>query len=256
MADQQDNDRGRQGSITPLSVCAWIVAAVCVGVIFIDMFNEISYILHLMTIVVCTCFALLLRNVRSRRFLRPGGSVHYRQSMESNFLRTVKLTADVIRQDQGKAYSTPPESGIYEVDVRELTISDSKSNNLLHGGFSDPSVLTVQVKPDDKSNGWTIQGTRKSKGKAFYAISEGFVAPSGKAYWVETSNYQTLLVSGEYAGGQFCGDWLSSNGNRGRYTEFHRVNVLKADTAIVSTGVPLATTDDCKRDEPPLILML
>ena len=107
------------------------------------------------------------------------------------------------------------------------------------------------MKRVDESNGWSIQGTRKSKGEAFYAITEGFVAPSGKAYWVETSSYQSLLVSGEYFGGQFCGEWLSSSGDRGRYTDFQHVKLLEANTAIV-----LKTDAPQPLEEEHLILML
>lgn len=178
--------------------------------------------------------------------------------MEAGFQQTVKTTAALVHQDNGEPSTRDPESGVYNVDMREISISDSKTSNILYSGFVSPSVLTVQVTRDVEANGWSIQGTRKTTGRDFFIISEGFVAPSGKAYWVETtrSNYQSILVAGVFRGEEFTDmEWLSSKGDRGRYTEFRQAKEVEADTAILLNS-EASTSNNSKSPEQPLILWL
>jgi len=218
-----------------------------------DLYTESTSYIHFFTIAICAFVVCRLKNARVRRSTWRSTPRH-RQSMETGFQNTVRATANVIHQENGKPSIKDPESGVYHVDVRETAISDSKTNNLLYGGFENPSVLTIQVMVDEESDGWLVQGTRKCTGKGFYVISEGFIAPSGKAYWVETSNYQSILVSGDYSGDEFSGEWLSSNGDRGHYTYFRRVSVVQADTAILLNNEALATDDAKPPAQDPLIL--
>ena len=170
-------------------------------------------------------------------------SSRYLKSMDKGFQQIVKTVADNVKQDSNEPTSTYPESGVYNVDFKQTSISDNKTSTLLHGGLLNTSALTIQVTPDIESSngGWLVQGSRKTNGKDFYVISQGFVAASGKAYWVETSSYQSLLVTGCFRGASFSdGEWLSSNGDRGRYTDFHRLNLVEADTAVMLNDDALA----------------
>ena len=135
MTEQHDDRR------QVFKIIAGLVAAVCVGVIAIDLFvyTETTSLVRLVTIAISMLYVTLrIKYARVRRFLwcgvtstRASSSARHRQKMETNFQRTVRLTADIIHQDQGKTSSMPPESGTYEVDVRELAIMDRKTNNLL-----------------------------------------------------------------------------------------------------------------------------
>jgi hypothetical protein len=180
--------------------------------------------------------------------------------MTQGFQQIVKTVADTVQKDSKDHPSRNPESGVYSVDFKQTSISDSKTNTLLRGGFSDLSILTIQVTPDVESAhvGWLVKGTRKTTGKDFYVISEGFVAASGKAYWVETSSYQSLLVIGNFQGSSFTdGEWLSSNGDRGRYTNFHRLKLVEADTAVILGDNALAQPADSRDGsilETPMLL--
>ena len=173
-------------------------------------------------------------------------SSRYLKSMDKGFRQTVRTVADNVKKDRNDRTSNYPESGEYHVDFKQTSILDSTTNTLLHGGFLNPSVLTIQVTPDVESSngGWFVQGTRKTTRKDFYVISQGFVAASGKAYWVETSSYQSLLVTGCFQGASFTdGEWLSSNGDRGHYTNFHRLKLVEADTAVILNDDALAQPD-------------
>lgn len=216
-----------------LHYCRALISTMIFVVIMVDVCTESSQIfLHLLIILIGIVGVKRLKRYCVSRLRH--GSARYGQSMAAGFQQTVKGVASHIHRDGGEPCTKKPESGVFQVDIRETAISDRKTSTLLHGGLEKRSVLTVQVTPDVESGGWSVQGTRTTTGKqGFYVISEGFIAPSGKAYWVETGNSESILVSGDYQGDVFSGEWLSSNGDRGRYSDFRRENVVEADTAIV-----------------------
>lgn len=222
------------------------------------LFDGLSDPIHWILFVAIPLFVRCISVSRSRK---EHSSRHLRtQSMTRGFQQIVKTVADTVQKDSKDHPSRNPESGVYSVDFKQTSISDSKTNTLLRGGFSDLSILTIQVTPDVESAhvGWLVKGTRKTTGKDFYVISEGFVAASGKAYWVETSSYQSLLVTGNFQGNSFTdGEWLSSNGDRGRYTNFHRLKLVEADTAVVLGDNALAQPADSRDGsilETPMLL--
>ena len=204
-------------------VAVFLVVFIC------EVVGESASLVQLIPIVGIAVCVLWIRGARRQR---RSGTARHRESMEAAF-HSLK-TALICDYNGDSSSAKDPESGVYQVDFRETAILDSKSNNVLYGGFLNRSVLTIQLTRDVEPNGWSIQGSRKGAEKDFYVISQGFVSPSGKAYWVETSNHQTILVSGVFQGDTFTeGEWLSSNGDRGRYTDFRRLEVVLADTAVV-----------------------
>ena len=176
--------------------------------------------------------------------------------MNAGFQDVINSTAASIRSSYISDPSIQsPKSGVYQVAVKDVAISDAKTNNLLYGGFEKPSVLTIHVTPLGKGEGYSVQGSRKTTGKEFYVISEGFVSPGGKAYWVETSSFQNILVCGNYQGEAFAGEWLSSNGDRGTYSDFSHVQVLQADTAVIM-GIEASTPNADATATDPLIVQV
>lgn len=247
-------EENEQRSVSPW---LWLYLVFCVvsfaGIIACFFPDEHTGLLHFIAVVVGISCAARLKNYRVRRNLH--GAVR-RESMENGFQEIVRTTADCIKNEYiGDPSIQHPKSGVYHVNARETAISDSKTNTMLHGGFEKPSILTIQVTPISDVDGWSVQGTRKTTGKEFYVISEGFVSPSGKAYWVETCSCQSILVCGDYRGETFMGEWLSSNGDRGRYTDFQQVKVVEADTAIVM-GSEASTANDSTLAKDPLLLLV
>lgn len=255
MTNEQDSGRARRdknvpcGSLRSNMVSLLYCVLVLMG-LFLFLGDGFSP-LHLISFVGITLFARSMRSSRNRR-----DSTSRRQSMETGFQQTVRTVASDVHNDSDTPTTRNPESGVYQVEFKQTSILDTKTNHLLHGGFTSPSVLTIQVNPDLESSngGWFVQGIRKSTGKEFYVISEGFIAASGKAYWVETSSYQSLLVTGYFQGSSFTsGEWLSSNGDRGRVNEFTRMTVVEADTAVVLGDEALVPSDSVP-DTPILMV--
>ena len=138
------------------------------------------------------------------------------------FLKTVEFTAITVRNDQTEPSSSEPMSGGYRCVMKNQEITDKKTNETAYGG-GPPVAFAVQLvlTYDIESKGWDIGGKRITKNGCF-EIEEGFVAFSGKAYWVEKCGDFRLLASGYFKGNSFTGEWIDSCGVRGRYQEFKR----------------------------------
>jgi hypothetical protein len=251
MANEEDGHR-QASAARWTGILRFFFAAAFLVVAIIDVSAESASTIFLLPILLAMVCAKWLRSARRQN--RRGTALH-RQRMEAAFSRdAVRNVAALVREDYGDPSAKDPESGVYQVDFRETTILDSKTSNVLYGGFPNRSVLTIQLTRDIESNGWSIQGSRKGAEKDFYVISEGFVAPSGKTYWVETNDHQSILVFGVFQGDAFTnGEWLSSNGDRGRYTEFRRLEVIQADTAIMLGNEEHVLKDTDKLEDPLLV---
>lgn len=111
---------------------------------------------------------------------------------------------------------------------------------------------TLLTDSHELSLGWSLQGTRRPKYEInntsstprsmFFRIQKGYVHPSGHAFWVEqgTSDVDRVLTVGHFVVNHysvkdqetgmemqqvpssltFVGEWLSTQGERGRYSVF------------------------------------
>lgn len=141
-------------------------------------------------------------------------------------------------------WSQPPADGIFQVHAPAFSIVHKKSGDVVHGNSSQSgrSILSItyhlRAAPGKGvGGGWTLQGTRRgvrvdgpvqspqrSPPPALYAIEEGLrVASTGKAYWVEKNSKVAILVVGTWRGDTFDGEWLSSTGKRGPYSDCTRI---------------------------------
>lgn len=64
---------------------------------------------------------------------------------------------------------------------------------------------------------------------AFFAIEEDLVAASGRAYWVERGQERSFVISGDFQGDTFSGEWLSSTGERGKLSRFRRIGIESSE---------------------------
>jgi hypothetical protein len=157
--------------------------------------------------------------------------------------------------EEAHALRKQPADGIFQVHAPAFNIVHKKSGDVLHGNSSQSgrSILSVTYHPRvDKAGkgggGWTLQGTRRgvrmdgpaqspqrSPPPALYAIEEGLrVASTGKAYWVEKNSKVAILVVGTWRGDTFDGEWLSSTGKRGPYSDCTRIE--KDDKHLLDTS--------------------
>ena len=95
-----------------------------------------------------------------------------------------------------------PTSGTYFGLYQEGTLScHGKTNMAFH--------------PEERgtSAGWKITGEGKDADGKFQ-ITEGWVAPTGKAYWVESQEWRQILNTGifDFAEGTYRGRWYADNG--------------------------------------------
>jgi hypothetical protein len=149
--------------------------------------------------------------------------------------RSVSEVARVVRSDRTEASLLEPVSGVYDCVMKEHEIVDKKTADIICGGAITESTMTLIFTLDNDTNGGkSIKGRRSSNrtNGGFYTIEEGFVAPSGMAYWVERSSKQSILVSGTFRGDYFEGEWLTSDATRGRHTKFTLRDKVEADLAV------------------------
>jgi len=182
-----------------------------------------TFVLNLAPVaIVLVCGLILYRTKAHRRFVWRYTPQSRRESMVVGFLETVEYTANTVRKDRTEPSSSEPMSGGYRCVMKDQEITDKKTNETVSGG-GPAIVFSVQLKftYDIESKGWSIAGKRLTKNDCF-EIEQGFVAFSGKAYWVERCGDVRLLANGYFKGNSFYGEWLSSSGIRGRYHEFKR----------------------------------
>jgi len=108
----------------------------------------------------------------------------------------------------------PPTSGKYR-------FSSSKNRRV-------SSTIKLVFSPDRRTGGgWIIHGERVGQSNIIYTIQEGYVASSGKTYWMETTsddNNEVVLSKGKFVGSRrFMGEWCSSSGAEDQYHEFSLV---------------------------------
>jgi hypothetical protein len=141
------------------------------------------------------------------------------------FEKSVEETKQAVLADDGFVRERLP-SSTQELKCvfRQFGITNKKTNETVVEGSNTSCTLKLVFSAD--GTGLMIRGSRSGSGKdSFYAIEEGFVAATGRAYWVERGKGDSsILVSGEFYGDDFSGEWLSSAGYRGRVDKLQPVS--------------------------------
>lgn len=193
-------------------------------------YSWFSFKLLLIVLIVLVCFRGRI-NSRLRLYRAKPSKRNY----ASGFAGSVSQVAHTIRADCTEALFEGPASGIYDCEMKEHEMTDKKTADIIRGGNITASTITLVFTNDSEtSGGMSINGRRcisRTTGGGFYTIEEGCVASSGVAYWVERSSEQSILVSGCFRGDSFDGEWLTSEGARGRYTKFTQREKVEADGA-------------------------
>jgi hypothetical protein len=167
----------------------------------------------------------------------------YQRNYAAGLAVSVSEVARTVRSDRTEASLVEPASGVYDCVMKEHEIVDKKTADIICGGAITESTMTLIFTIDVHTNGgMSIKGRRSSNrtNGGFFTIEEGFVASSGMAYWVERSSKQSILVSGSFRDDYFEGEWLTSDGTRGRYTNFTLRDKVEADLA-----VPFGSEESC-----------
>ena len=166
-----------------------------------------------------------------------------------------------------------PLPGTFEVELREYGVTDKKSGETIGGNVTRSKLQLTFVEEEwygtNTPCGWKIRGSRhnhlgddadddydsvdkkvasSSSSGSFHAIEQGFLSPSGEAYWVErgcsASQPRVLAVvqftpsSGDETSTGcrgFVGEFLSSENTNGKYVdcmEEFRIEFEKENKAI------------------------
>jgi len=161
----------------------------------------------------------LLTRQRTITALRPRRTLGFSLSFE----RSIKETYLAVVADRapGSVRSTdvrlPLSPASYVCEFVQHQITDRKTNETYVKGYSTCSHVQLHFSPRQIADGLLVRGHRKVRENgSVHAITEGVVAPNGRAYWVERGKFRSILVTGQFTKDSFHGEWLSADGLRGR----------------------------------------
>ena len=207
--------------------------------------DEISFPPISLIAFLCVVVAAVL--LRKRMIPRHLGRLSTRtrdQSIHDRFRESIESTAAIVYDDRSVTlWRTEPNSGYYECVFKEFEIRDIKTSQVFAGDGQERKYQTkLEFKYDIVKKGYAISGTRSATGK-FFAIEEGFLSFSGMTYWVERAsdaNSNSYLVIGSFEGSTFLGEWLGTDGTRGKYQLTLRLEIEMAGTDVLelAIGVP------------------
>jgi hypothetical protein len=121
-----------------------------------------------------------------------------------------------------------PQSGYYRGMWKEFVISDKKTSEKVSGDGSKQLMFKKMNFELSEDNLCHISGT---------GISEGLVNAAGLAYWVEeTPSDIQKLVTGQFHGNDFSGEYLTANGFRGTYEMSEHGDEEELE---ISIGIPV-----------------
>jgi hypothetical protein len=157
-------------------------------------------------------------------------------SMKEGFQKSVDYTAKHVRGDNTHslkgavqvpvlvASTCPAVSGTYKTGVKFEQITQFQKPLLREVPLLECQTELLITRETDGTAGWTLSG-RRPDSLGNWEIEEGYLSPSGQAYWVEHGIMDhRILVHGNFGkfahGNSFLGEWLSSSGERGSFVEF------------------------------------
>jgi hypothetical protein len=149
-------------------------------------------------------------------------------SMKDGFQKTVDYTAQKVRGDTPSLNGTvlvastgPAVSGTYKSVVKFQQIAQFQKPLLPEVPLLECQTELLITRERDAPAGWILSGRRFGE-LGNWEIEEGYLSPSGQAYWVEHSiTDDRILVHGKFTNmTSFRGEWLNSCGERGKFVEF------------------------------------
>jgi len=205
---------------------------------------------------ICLYLCCLRRNKRTNRSVL---NLKVREVARSVRDR-VKVVTDIEDTSvvKHRIFVSPPPGGIYQVEDRKYGIVDKKTDeSFIEGNLYQTRMHLIfqEIKKQEKEDifGWSIRGTRSCGKEGNFTIRDGFVSSlSYEAYWEEEMGSVRRIVKGHFlvpekkskresnsldesnsSSVSFDGEWLSSDGTRGKFLEFRRIES-------VETGIPIS----------------
>ena len=218
-------------------------------------FNVLSTILMILTLAkyLCGCRWALFRYRRSSFQHEPWR----KSSMMIGFQKSVEEVAKQVRRSmmmeelvvpvanqQNRRHPTttvgpcPAISGRYRciIHVQQIYQFQKAILPVVAPTTSSIDLIFTRDEEDQSGLGWDIHGSHQMDSSASPVLSggewrleEGHLSPTGEAYWVEKdpSGTNLLLVHGTFhthgpsspCHTAFQGEWLTSNGDRGRFSD-------------------------------------
>ena len=148
-------------------------------------------------------------------------------SMKDGFQKSVDYIAKNVRGGTPSLNGTvlvastcPAVSGTYKSVMKSQQITQSHDPLMPEVPLLECLTELLITRARDAPAGWILSG-RRFGGVENWEIEEGYISPSGQAYWVEQSiTGDRILVHGTFSNmTSFRGEWLKSCGERGRFVE-------------------------------------
>ena len=177
---------------------------------------------------VCLLFLLYYYSTRRQESSLWSHHQSYLMSMKDGFQKSVDYIAKNVRGGTPSLNGTvlvastcPAVSGTYKSVMKSQQITQSHDPLMPEVPLLEClTELLITRERDAPSAGWMLSG-RRFGGLGNWEIEEGYISPSGQAYWVEQSiTGDRILVHGTFSNmTSFRGEWLKSCGERGRFVE-------------------------------------
>jgi hypothetical protein len=229
------------------------------------------WVLQIAPFAVMACFLYGIHRLSSRR--NNGNMVwpwsargrSRRQAMHQGFAKTVDTVAKQVKlknNHSGKQASSsrkqtptiPLLTGKYKCVMRFQEITGRYDKTTVYGNTAPVAYvlnLVVQEEDSNKNNGRLLSGSRLDGDGNTWTLEEGYMNNhSGEAYWVEHCQEMRILAHGKFVAAKgvssvsssFEGEWMSSDGTRGRYSEFVYIPPTSKQEREVYVGVPVPQT--------------
>mmetsp|Transcript_125914 Transcript_125914/g.187949 ORF Transcript_125914/g.187949 Transcript_125914/m.187949 type:complete len:262 (-) Transcript_125914:106-891(-) len=185
-----------------------------------------------------------LSSRRESQFVWPWQKRRSRkEAMDQGFAKTVDSVAKQVKSSgrrNGSGHRVKPLAGKYKCVMRyQDIISRHDSTPLFAKQTPVAYFMTLEVL--ETPDGFSLEGHRIDGNGHRWEVEESHINCQGQTYWVERSADTRILAHGKFANTKvFEGEWMVSDGLRGKYSEFVYIPPATTSSRVeVHVGVPV-----------------
>jgi hypothetical protein len=209
------------------------------------------WVLQALPFVCCICMLWGINRLSSRResqFVWPWQKQRSRkEAMDQGFAKTVDSVAKQVKSSgrtNGGGHrvdlQVEPLSGKYKCVMRYQEIISRHDSKPLFAKQS-PVAYFMNLEVLETPDGYSLEGHRIDGNGHKWEVEESLITSQGHTYWVERRADTRILAHGKFVNTKvFEGEWMVSDGLRGKYSEFVYVPPTTTNYKLdVHVGVPL-----------------
>jgi hypothetical protein len=188
-----------------------------------------------------------LSSRRDSQFVWPWQDRRSRkEAMDQGFAKAVDSVAKQVKssgRSSGSSRRVEPLSGKYKCVMRCQDIISRHDSTSLFPRQAPVPPYTMNLEVCEAPDGCGLEGYRIDGNGNRWELEESHINNQGHSYWVERYSEYRILARGKFVNAKvFEGEWMMSDGNRGKYSEFVYVPPAKKSSRLeVHVGVPLQT---------------